>query len=148
MLRRGKLHRVAFWLSTGVLLGSLALMVATNRSCFHYRFREHVVWMYGSVVHVNLWAPRYLPLYLPFDPPQSWRERLGLIRPHVERQANGGYFAVIPLWVLIACSGGILLLLRIGRRTVPANCCRHCGYDLTGNVSGTCPECGHLTGAT
>jgi hypothetical protein len=20
--------------------------------------------------------------------------------------------------------------------------CRHCGYDLTGNVSGTCPECG------
>ncbi|MDB5293091.1 MAG: hypothetical protein JWL69_4332 [Phycisphaerales bacterium] len=20
--------------------------------------------------------------------------------------------------------------------------CPHCGYDLTGNVSGTCPECG------
>jgi hypothetical protein len=22
------------------------------------------------------------------------------------------------------------------------NSCHHCGYDLTGNVSGTCPECG------
>jgi hypothetical protein len=23
--------------------------------------------------------------------------------------------------------------------------CGHCGYDLTGNVSGVCPECGHGT---
>ena len=27
------------------------------------------------------------------------------------------------------------------RRELPAHC-RHCGYDLTGNRSGTCPECG------
>jgi hypothetical protein len=26
---------------------------------------------------------------------------------------------------------------------VPWGCCRHCGYDLTGNVSGVCPECGN-----
>jgi hypothetical protein len=26
--------------------------------------------------------------------------------------------------------------------TYPAGCCQKCGYDLTGNVSGTCPECG------
>ena len=26
-------------------------------------------------------------------------------------------------------------LLRLGH-------CEHCGYDLTGNVSGMCPECG------
>ena len=24
--------------------------------------------------------------------------------------------------------------------------CRHCDYDLTGNVSGVCPECGTPTG--
>lgn len=24
----------------------------------------------------------------------------------------------------------------------PQHACRRCGYDLTGNVSGTCPECG------
>jgi hypothetical protein len=35
--------------------------------------------------------------------------------------------------------------LQIPRRYIPAelpNHCRGCGYDLTGNVSGTCPECG------
>jgi predicted amidophosphoribosyltransferase len=24
----------------------------------------------------------------------------------------------------------------------PSNCCERCEYDLTGNVSGICPECG------
>lgn len=24
----------------------------------------------------------------------------------------------------------------------PPGCCEHCGYDLTGNISGKCPECG------
>jgi hypothetical protein len=27
----------------------------------------------------------------------------------------------------------------------PANACRECGYDLTGNTSGRCPECGAAT---
>src|SRR5262249_30991088 len=27
-------------------------------------------------------------------------------------------------------------------RLLPAGFCRQCGYDLTGNVSGVCPECG------
>ena len=26
--------------------------------------------------------------------------------------------------------------------------CRHCGYNLTGNVSGVCPECGKPTSTT
>lgn len=28
------------------------------------------------------------------------------------------------------------------RRRPPPGCCAKCGYDVTGNVSGTCPECG------
>ena len=37
-----------------------------------------------------------------------------------------------------------LLLLRRIKRMKPL--CRHCGYNLTGNVSGVCPECGTETG--
>lgn len=48
----------------------------------------------------------------------------------------------IPIWIPGACL--ILLgsaLWFIGSRTVPGFC-RKCSYDLTGNTSGHCPECG------
>jgi len=37
-----------------------------------------------------------------------------------------------------------LLLFRLGKRSGrrSANCCATCGYNLTGNTSGVCPECG------
>lgn len=50
----------------------------------------------------------------------------------------------IPTWLPAAVSGGILILLR---RPVRIGHCRQCAYDLTGNVSGRCPECGTATTA-
>ncbi|GMU22180.1 MAG: hypothetical protein AMXMBFR13_22680 [Phycisphaerae bacterium] len=35
-----------------------------------------------------------------------------------------------------------LLFAFSGQPGVPPGCCSQCGYDLTGNVSGVCPECG------
>jgi len=32
--------------------------------------------------------------------------------------------------------------LRLPDRHVAVNCCQSCSYDLTGNTSGVCPECG------
>ena len=41
---------------------------------------------------------------------------------------------------------GVLTLVRAIRTATPSpyppGCCRKCGYDLTGNVTGRCPECG------
>jgi predicted RNA-binding Zn-ribbon protein involved in translation (DUF1610 family) len=34
------------------------------------------------------------------------------------------------------------LVSRCGRASTQEPCCRKCGYNLTGNVSGVCPECG------
>jgi len=50
---------------------------------------------------------------------------------------------ILPLWIpffilLIPTA----LLWRLDRRRFPAGHCQECGYDLTGNVSGRCPECG------
>jgi hypothetical protein len=58
-------------------------------------------------------------------------------------EPDGGRLT-FPLWmplVLIGLPTGWLWWR--DRRRVPAGCCA-CGYDLTGNVSGRCPECGAL----
>lgn len=48
----------------------------------------------------------------------------------------------IPLWLALAVvlAPTLLIHARLPRRR--AGCCLGCGYDLTGNVSGRCPECG------
>lgn len=37
---------------------------------------------------------------------------------------------------------GLWLALGPFRRKYPDGCCRRCGYNLMGNISGNCPECG------
>ena len=48
-----------------------------------------------------------------------------------------------PAWVASVASGCIAILIwwRSRRRQRPGHCSR-CAYDLTGNTSGRCPECG------
>lgn len=51
-----------------------------------------------------------------------------------------------PIWWLVAAFAGLSLGI-FGwtwrkRLRHPAHACSKCGYDLTGNVSGVCPECG------
>ncbi len=71
-----------------------------------------------------------------------------------DRQLDGSptywIFAFIPFWEpflllaalpLVAC--GVHLWRRKRRKE---GYCVHCGYDLTGNVTGVCPECGEETG--
>lgn len=44
------------------------------------------------------------------------------------------------LWVPFVVIGMVVLVVR--GTPYPHGCCQHCGYNLTGNLSGTCPECG------
>jgi len=48
----------------------------------------------------------------------------------------------MPLWMpLIVVAAPTVFFWIRSRQLVPGQCHR-CGYDLTGNVSGVCPECG------
>jgi len=72
-----------------------------------------------------------------------WQEILLIVVP------VGGVAAVLvlPGQILTACvCAGVLfvwlyVLLREGRG-IPYTCCQRCGYNLRGNASGRCPECG------
>lgn len=58
-----------------------------------------------------------------------------------------------PLWVLMlltaaypmSCAGRRLTRRVVQRRRRRIGCCTACGYDLTGNSNGRCPECGKAT---
>ena len=56
------------------------------------------------------------------------------------------FVLTIPIWLIVMPFAVVLGLLsipwwrRLRRRW--RGCCLDCGYDLTGNVSGACPECG------
>jgi hypothetical protein len=52
-----------------------------------------------------------------------------------------------PLWIPLFAVGALLLYIRLRTRPSPAEYCP-CGYNLTGNVSGRCPECGTAVGQT
>ena len=56
----------------------------------------------------------------------------------------GQWFVRIPMWLMligVACPTTIAWWLN-HRRPLPGHC--PCGYDLTGNTSGRCPECGEV----
>lgn len=79
--------------------------------------------------------------------------------------APAGVYAVdrmmqpLPFATFVALSGVVAGLVAAGdwvaverprgrmRRRLRLGLCRHCGYDLHGNVSRVCPECGAAAGA-
>ncbi|MCP4250685.1 MAG: hypothetical protein GY778_26895 [bacterium] len=46
--------------------------------------------------------------------------------------------------MMVAVPGVVVAALIARRRRYPRGHCQRCGYDLTGNESGRCPECGKL----
>lgn len=72
----------------------------------------------------------------------DWRRRLGLFWIN-GLSFDSPRFTYLPFWPAIlpvaACWG---LLTWIDRKRLLPGLCDHCGYDLSGNISGRCPECG------
>ncbi|MCH8243527.1 MAG: hypothetical protein IH897_13095 [Planctomycetes bacterium] len=52
----------------------------------------------------------------------------------------------VPVWLLVVAVGFPTAILWWRDRRLKAGFCKVCKYDLTGNVSGTCPECGTAVG--
>jgi predicted RNA-binding Zn-ribbon protein involved in translation (DUF1610 family) len=71
----------------------------------------------------------------PYDP--------GLHLPRVEQMSGIASTVVIPLWIPLVLSLAVAALLgKVDHSRPEPGRCAACGYDLTLNVSGRCPECG------
>lgn len=53
--------------------------------------------------------------------------------------------ALTTLGLWICC---IVVSMLVANRPTSVSCCRNCGYEMTGNTSGRCPECFHRYAAT
>lgn len=63
------------------------------------------------------------------------------------RASQKGHYASMPLWMLASSLLVVPLINGLFVRDVQRTGeCVRCGYDLTGNVSGKCPECGTIAG--
>ena len=84
-------------------------------------------------------APRYMHFVakpiMPRGPWFPWFESIVT--------KDGWNMIVIPLWLPLACVTLLTVVLFTRNRAQRIDgLCRKCGYDLTGNESGVCPECG------
>jgi hypothetical protein len=150
MARWSRIRHAVKWVAT---LGSVVLVMIAVITCWAWTsfVTESHSWVLGvqvgavTVVHAK--PAGFLPhlerglafrwTQFSFDdwsqfalwPKYDWRSRI--------RHAS------VPLWlplVIMAVPTGTLWWL--DRRRIPPGHCQKCGYNLTGNVSGRCPECG------
>lgn len=75
----------------------------------------------------------------PFNPPPMV---YGFWRPFIRTDPRA-QLVMLPLWLaLLMTAVPTALLWFVDRRRATPGCCGSCGYNLTGNAFGRCPECG------
>jgi len=78
----------------------------------------------------------------PLDPRRGWWTIWSRESPKWRPVMQLG-FILVPLWIpFLLFAIPTVYLWWIDRRRIPPGHCQKCGYNLTGNVSGVCPECG------
>jgi hypothetical protein len=106
----------------------------------------------GPTLYVSLDSGSLYFSVTPNAQPDGWSLALSRARPHflfnffpriVGTPPRTYWRGYAPLWTPLA----LLTLVTAAlwwreRRPFPPGRCATCGYDLTGNVSGRCPECG------
>jgi hypothetical protein len=147
-MKLSRLRRVLKWTGTGTCL-VIASAAAVCMWCVV--FYDASTWSIG-ISSGALWvtwdrvpprtARRFAVVPLRRDFPNQW------IVYGLRPQGWGAVDAptvrlrTVPLWILFVAIGlPTTWLWRLDRRRPAPGACR-CGYDLTGNTSGRCPECG------
>lgn len=146
MRSHSRIRRVAKW--TGIVV-CLALSIAWTTSLFvgvtYWPSRQVAVSStYGGLAILKRQKPPKQHDLVAADfhgliPMARWLPYWGATEASARLLA---FSAFIPYWPFLFAADVPTAYLFWRDRPQPSDCCRNCGYDLTGNVSGRCPECG------
>lgn len=137
MRRLSRFRRIAKWVGTilGIaLLGLWGVSYTRNYSWFAYpeRVDDFYICMIrdGQLRITHCWSQ---PLVEPVPALEDMLHPGPQVKPVFQMSLG------VPLLLFAVPTA---LLWWLDRRRSPPGHCRRCGYNLTGNVSGKCPECG------
>lgn len=71
-----------------------------------------------------------------------WHVRESPWVPRIRSWPTGLFTCSLPMWIPVSLFALIAWLFRHALRKPHPGFCPRCGYNLTDNVSGVCPECG------
>jgi hypothetical protein len=75
-----------------------------------------------------------------------WNYKWGFGVGYGPRWQEYHHSLLFPHWFVAGLTAVLPVIWLRRSRRVPEGCCRSSGYNLTGNASGVCPECGTATG--
>lgn len=135
---RSRFRRVAKWVGLVACVGIVLAWVASVYCAITYQCAE----VGGCALTVGcaaIWTGQDARLkgfefYYPGGSPVVW---LPEYHQDVRRTTVG-----VPMWILLIVAAIPTAFLWHRDRRHPPGHCQGCGYNLTGNVSGACPECG------
>ncbi len=148
MPRRHRIRRVAKWFGAAMCTVVLILWIATGWVTAYYVFGggRYALFISFGVIQLDSMGE---PVPRNDRPPSTiyrtghhWTLALRPLMPYFRYRGPAWDFR-LPFWLLTPCCvipTGVLFYL--DRKRPPRGHCRSCGYNLTGNTSGRCPECG------
>lgn len=139
MTKTRRLIKFAKW--TAVVMFGLSLaawLIASKTVCFGYSNGYGVCFGYG-VAYISCEIDNRV-CFFEFYEESTWK--FGFDQPALVLIPNFG----ISLWFLTLLAFNAWLVLCMADRLyrLSPGLCQNCGYNLTGNTSGRCPECGAL----
>jgi len=155
--RRSRTRRVLKWIGTLLCALVCAAFAVSLRYTFVFELRRDlgVAQRAGIIMfrwpHPNMprgGSPRLDVITLRTPPLVFWMPRYRAPKDHgplpmvssMSRYTGGSLS--IPHWLILLVLAIPTVMFWQADRPKPEGRCAGCGYDLTGNVSGICPECG------
>lgn len=151
MRKRSRVRRILKWAGTTtslILLAALLLGVIRSVVWVSWLYgpasdEELVIALHGGALDVIKMGLIRFPSH-PSD--FGWPltgEWIWLLKASKYKSARRMFQRIlVPLWLPLLLSLIPTAYLWYKDRRIPRGHCQKCGYDLTGNASGVCPECG------